>query len=85
MRGAARVAFIAVLIFALVGLALSGSAQLVNVFAMGEAGYYCIKIPSLLVTSNGTLLAFGEARKSTCSDYAWTDIVTKRSLGKRSS
>ena len=52
----------------------------VPVFKRGEAGYYCIKIPALVVTSRGVLLAFGEARRGSCSDYTKTDLVTKRSL-----
>jgi sialidase-1 len=50
------------------------------VFSRYEGGYYCIKIPTILTTIKGTLLAFGEARKPSCSDYAQTDIVYKRSL-----
>lgn len=49
------------------------------VFSRGEGGYYCIKIPSILTTSRGTLLAFGEARMYSCSDYTQTDLVYKRS------
>ncbi|EGD76189.1 exo-alpha-sialidase [Salpingoeca rosetta] len=55
------------------------SGQLVDVFKAGEEGYYCIKIPDLVVTGNGSLLAFGEARVSNCSDYAETHLVMKRS------
>ena len=50
------------------------------VFTRGESGYFCIKIPSILTTSKGTLLAFGEARMYSCSDYTQTDIVYKRSV-----
>lgn len=50
------------------------------VFTRGEAGYFCIKIPSILTTVHGTLLAFGEARMFSCSDYTQTDIVYKRSV-----
>lgn len=49
------------------------------VFERGESGYFCIKIPSILTSSRGTLLAFGEARMYSCSDYTQTDIVYKRS------
>eukprot|EP00927_Polykrikos_kofoidii_P008585 TRINITY_DN13575_c0_g1_i1.p1 TRINITY_DN13575_c0_g1~~TRINITY_DN13575_c0_g1_i1.p1 ORF type:complete len:531 (+),score=64.78 TRINITY_DN13575_c0_g1_i1:49-1641(+) len=48
-------------------------------FSSGEAGYFCIKIPSVIKTHNGTLLAFAEARNETCSDFAATSIVLKRS------
>ena len=51
----------------------------VIVFTRGEGGYYCIKIPSLLTTANGTLLAFGEGRMFSCSDFTWTDLIYKRS------
>lgn len=56
----------------------------VDVFVSGEDGYACIKIPYLLQTSAGTLLALGEARggscdSGSCSDYTCTDLVLKRS------
>jgi sialidase-1 len=50
------------------------------VFTRGESGYFCIKIPSILTTTKGTLIAFGEARLYSCSDYTQTDIVYKRSF-----
>lgn len=52
----------------------------VDVFTIGEAGYYCIKIPYLFVTRNGTVLAFAEARYNSCSDFTATDLVFKRSV-----
>ena len=48
-------------------------------FSSGESGYNCIKIPVLLSTAAGTLLAMAEARRHSCSDFAWTDLVLKRS------
>lgn len=54
--------------------------RLSDVFGKGEGGYFCIKIPDLLhLRRSGRLLAFGEARTGSCSDYAATDLVTKRS------
>ena len=50
------------------------------VFSRGEGGYYCIKIPSLLTTAKGTLIAFGEGRMFSCSDFTWTDLIYKRSI-----
>ena len=32
------------------------------VYAAGEGGYYCFRIPALLFTGKGTLLAFAEGR-----------------------
>ena len=49
------------------------------VYSSGESGYACIKIPVLLRTFNNTLLAIAEARKNSCSDFAWTDLVVKSS------
>ena len=49
------------------------------VYSSGENGYACIKIPALLRLMSGRLLAFAEARMVTCSDFAWTDLVVKRS------
>lgn len=57
-----------------------GSGKDTIVFTRGESGYFCIKIPSILTTFRGTLLAFGEARLNSCSDYTQTDIVFKRSI-----
>jgi sialidase-1 len=51
----------------------------VDVFTRGEGGYFCIKIPSLTVTPSGALLATGEGRLDSCSDYATTHLVYKRS------
>lgn len=53
----------------------------VNVFTIGEAGYYCHKIPYLLVTRpRGIIIAWAEARRGSCSDFAPTDLVFKRSF-----
>ncbi len=55
----------------------------VTVFSKGEAGYKCLKIPYLLSTQKGTLLAFAEARGRFgpygCQDWSATDLVVKRS------
>lgn len=48
-------------------------------FTSKTEGYACFKIPALMWSSTGTLIAFSEARGPTCSDYAQTDLVYKRS------
>ena len=48
-------------------------------FSSFADGYPCIKIPSLLRTAAGTLLALAEARTPDCGDFAATDLVAKRS------
>ena len=50
------------------------------VFKKGESGYFCFRIPSILTTARGTLIAFSEARMFNCADGTQIDIVYKRSL-----
>jgi sialidase-1 len=50
----------------------------VDVFIGGEGGYPAYRIPSLLVTAKGTVLAFAEGR-ATLADHAKNDIVLRRS------
>jgi sialidase-1 len=45
----------------------------------GDNGYACFRIPALLNTSNGVLLAFAEARKNNCGDSGDIDLVLRRS------
>lgn len=50
----------------------------VDVFISGREGYHTFRIPSVVVTQEGTVLAFAEGRASR-SDHAQNDIVLKRS------
>jgi len=50
------------------------------VFQNGEAGYYCIRIPSILTTAKGTLIAFAEGRMNSCADNSHKNTVYKRSV-----
>lgn len=54
------------------------------VFTSGKEGYHTFRIPALLVTKEGTLLAFCEGRKTGRGDHGDLDMVLKRStdLGK---
>ncbi|MER6996668.1 sialidase family protein [Streptomyces sp. NPDC000410] len=49
-------------------------------FKVGTEGYTCFRIPALVTTRSGTLLAFAEGRKGGCDDAGHNDIVMKRSL-----
>ncbi len=51
---------------------------LVDVFVNGQDGYPAFRIPALIATSRGTLLAFAEGRAH-LRDHAENDIVLKRS------
>lgn len=56
----------------------SAKRELVDVFDGGADGYPAYRIPALLATRRGTLLAFAEGR-ATLDDHARNDIVLKRS------
>ena len=49
------------------------------VFRSGTAGYHTFRIPSLITTHKGTLLAFSEGRKAGGGDHGDIDLVLKRS------
>jgi sialidase-1 len=50
-----------------------------EVFVSGKGGYHTYRIPSLIVTSKGTLLAFCEGRKNGKGDSGDIDLLVKRS------
>jgi sialidase-1 len=50
-----------------------------NLFEAGKGGYQLYRIPGLVVTSEGTLLAYCEARKSDRGDWGTIDILLNRS------
>jgi sialidase-1 len=69
------------LVFA--GLQLTSAAEtpvpeLVDVFVGGQDGYPAYRIPSLVSTKHGSLLAFAEGR-ATAHDHSENDIVMRRS------
>lgn len=49
------------------------------IFKAGEDGYSCFRIPAIICTKKGTLLAFAEGRKNNCGDSGDIDLVLKRS------
>jgi len=54
--------------------------QQTDVFISGTDGYHTYRIPSLLVTKTGTLLAFCEGRKKGRGDSGDIDLLLKRSV-----
>ena len=49
------------------------------VFAAGQDGYHTFRIPALLRSKSGALLAFAEGRKNSASDTGDIDLVLRRS------
>lgn len=49
------------------------------IFKQGQDGYGCFRIPAIVTSNKGTLLAFAEGRKNGCSDTGDIDLVVKRS------
>ncbi|NBE53943.1 exo-alpha-sialidase [Streptomyces boluensis] len=47
--------------------------------ASQETGYACFRIPAVVQTTKGTLLAFAEGRVNDCTDAGDVDLVLKRS------
>jgi sialidase-1 len=71
----------ATLLSVLLGLSFAAAAQqpeFFDVFASHKDGYHTLRIPSVVVTKQGSVLAFAEARQ-TKGDQSANDIVTKRS------
>ncbi len=52
-----------------------------ELFVGGQDDYNTYRIPALLCTKSGTVLAFTEGRRDVVKDGGPTDIVLKRSLG----
>ncbi|MBE7169363.1 MAG: exo-alpha-sialidase [Williamsia sp.] len=61
-------------------MAVAVNAQSLNhLYRAGDDGYSCFRIPALITTVKGTILAFAEARKNGCGDAGDIDLVVKRS------
>ncbi len=57
----------------------TGADQLNYLFKSGEEGYKCFRIPAVVKSAGGTVLAFAEGRRNGCSDTGSIDLVMKRS------
>jgi len=53
--------------------------ELAFLFKSGDDGYNTFRIPAMVATKKGTLLAFAEGRKNSSSDTGDIDMVLKRS------
>ncbi len=61
------------------GLSVSLSPQQMPLFVSRTEGYHTYRIPSLIVSTKGTVLAFCEGRKNSRSDTGDIDLLMKRS------
>ena len=59
--------------------AAPGGVDEVDVFVSGTGGYHTYRIPAVIVTKAGTVLAFCEGRKKSRSDTGNIDLMLKRS------
>ncbi len=50
-----------------------------DLFLSGQGGYHTYRIPALVVTRAGTVLAFSEARKNSAADDGDIDLALRRS------
>ncbi len=50
-----------------------------DIFVSGQGGYHTFRIPALVVSKSGVMLAFCEGRKNSSSDSGDIDLVLKRS------
>ena len=62
-----------------VGEQSSPAPQFTDVYSAGENGYHTYRIPAVIATPAGTLLAFAEARRAGAADAGDIDLVLKRS------
>lgn len=74
----------AIIIFLLIWVPLSGlfAAEPEALFRAGDSGYACFRIPAIVKSAKGTLMAFAEARKKGCSDTGDIDLVLRRSFDR---
>ncbi len=59
--------------------ATSDELQQTDVFVAGQDGYHTYRIPGIVTTKAGTVLAFCEGRKNSRSDSGEIDMLVKRS------
>ena len=54
----------------------------IEIFRAGEGGYHSYRIPALIATPKGTLLAFCEGRKNSGGDAGDIDVLLRRSFDR---
>jgi len=83
MRSIPCIRLAGLLLAGVVLAAASPSAQAppqLDIFRAGEGGYHTYRIPALIVSAKGTLLAFCEGRRNSASDTGDIDLLLRRSF-----
>ncbi len=77
-----REIFVAILCLSLLAVAsvAPGEPEQKDIFIGGEGGYNTYRIPAIVVSEKGTLLAFCEGRKYSRADHGFVHLVLKRSF-----
>ena len=57
----------------------AGQVLKTDLFVAGEGGYKLYRIPGIVVTAGGTVLAYCEARKGDSGDWGTIDVMLRRS------
>lgn len=60
-------------------LLLAAAPSFQDLWLGGAGGYFCYRIPALVVCRSGRVLAFCEARRDSCHDYGKIDLMLRRS------
>lgn len=68
------------LLLALVGTLSAAEPREVDLFTSGTQGYHTYRIPALVVTAKGKLLAFVEGRRNGRGDSGDIDVLVRRSV-----
>jgi Neuraminidase (sialidase) len=71
--------WVALLLGAAPATAAEPELQKTDLFRAGEGGYVVYRIPGLVATKTGTLLAYCEARKDGVADWGRIDVLLRRS------
>ena len=79
MLGRVRASLLTATLAVLASVAVAADFEQIDVYVSGQDGYHTFRIPSIVVTNSGTLLAFCEGRKTSQSDHGDVDLVLKRS------
>lgn len=53
-----------------------------DIYVAGEGGYHSYRIPALIVSAKGTLLAFCEGRRDSAGDAGNIDVLLRRSFDR---